>query len=571
MAVGRECVCGLALILLCLVSPVWANIDGSAARPNILLIVAEDMSPRVGAYGDAVARTPAIDQLARDGLRFDRVFTVSGVCAPSRSSLITGVYATSMGTHQMRTSQGVPGTDIESYEAVPPPRVKAFPELLRAQGYSTANFAKKDYQFGDPFTIWDLHLGEFVGPVDAALWRRLPLDKPWFVMMNLMATHESRLFATGDVFPKEWEGLITALDQERKTKIAQVTDPSHVSVPDFLPDTPPVRHSIAQHYDNIHYMDAQVGRILEALEADGLADNTIVIWTTDHGDGFPRAKRSVYDSGTRVPMIIRFPDRSYAAENDARLVSFVDIAPTILGFAGVDVPDFIQGHDIFSSERNDYVFAARDRMDATFDRVRAVRDARYRLIENFAPELAYFRPLLFRDMFPIMKALWEGQSSATLGPAQSQYFDAPRPRYELYDLEKDPEEVNNLAELPAYAEIKARLIQRLQAWRDDIGDLGNVPELQMVTDMWGGVVQPVTRPPIIRQLAKTVAGDASEQGREFQLIMLEETTVGSSLGYRIDGGVWRLYNEPVAIAKGQSFEAKAVRYGFKESEIAGRP
>ncbi len=571
MAVGRECVCGLALILLCLVSPVWANIDGSAARPNILLIVAEDMSPRVGAYGDAVARTPAIDQLARDGLRFDRVFTVSGVCAPSRSSLITGVYATSMGAHQMRTSQGVPGTDIESYEAVPPPRVKAFPELLRAHGYSTANFAKKDYQFGDPFTIWDLHLGEFVGPVDAALWRRLPLDKPWFVMMNLMATHESRLFATGDVFPKEWEGLITALDQERKTKIAQVTDPSHVSVPDFLPDTPPVRHSIAQHYDNIHYMDAQVGRILEALEADGLADNTIVIWTTDHGDGFPRAKRSVYDSGTRVPMIIRFPDRSYAAENDARLVSFVDIAPTILGFAGVDVPDFIQGHDIFSSERNDYVFAARDRMDATFDHVRAVRDARYRLIENFAPELAYFRPLLFRDMFPIMKALWEGQSSATLGPAQSQYFDAPRPRYELYDLEKDPEEVNNLAELPEYSEIKARLIQRLQAWRDDIGDLGNVPELQMVTDMWGGVVQPVTRPPIIRQLAETVAGDASEQGREFQLIMLEETTVGSSLGYRIDGGVWRLYNEPVAIAKGQSFEAKAVRYGFKESEIAGRP
>ena len=278
----------------------------------------------------------------------------------------------------------------------------------------------------------------------------------------------------------------------------------------------------------------------------------------------------MYDSGTRVPMIIRFPDRSYAAETDARLVSFVDIAPTILGFAGVDVPDFIQGHDIFSNERNAYVFAARDRMDATFDRVRAVRDARYRLIENFAPELVYFRPLLFRDMFPIMKALWEGQSSATLDPAQSQYFDAPRPRYELYDLEKDPDEVNNLAELPAYAEIKARLIQRLRAWRDDIGDLGNVPELQMVTDMWGGVVQPVTRPPIIRLLPETVAGDTSEQGSEYQLIMLEETTVGSSLGYRVDGGAWRLYNEPVAIAKGQSFEAKAVRYGFKESEIAAR-
>ena len=571
MAVGRGCAYRAALILLCLVSPVWADIEGPTSRPNILLIVAEDMSPRVGAYGDAVARTPAIDQLARDGLRYDKVFTVSGVCAPSRSSLMTGVYATSMGTHQMRTSQGVPGTDIATYDSVPPPEVKAFPELLRANGYATANFAKKDYQFGDPFTIWDLHKGGFLGPLDTALWRQLPADKPWFVMINLMTTHESRLFESGGKFPEQWSGVMGPLQQERDRSIPNVTDQSLVTVPPYLPDTPRVRASIAQHYNNIHAMDAQVSTILNELEADGLTDSTIVIWTTDHGDGFPRAKRAVYESGTRVPLIMRFPHKRDAGVVEHQLVSFVDIAPTILRLANVTIPEFIQGQDIFSGAPRKHIFSARDRMDGTVDRVRAVRDDRYRLIENFQPELAYFRPLLFRDMFPIMDELWRGDTAGVLNARQSTYFETPRPTYELYDLHADPHEVENLAGHQSVKDIQTRLVASLSRWQEEFGDLGDVTEHQMVLDMWGGSAQPITQPPRITRLVHNVTSDDDDQNHEGIRIELSAVTPGSSLGYRIDGAGWQLYSEPFTVGKMQVVEAKAIRYGYQESGITRYP
>ena len=531
--------------------------DPSAPRPNILLIVAEDMSLKVGAFGDAVAQTPAIDQLASQGIRFDHAYTVSGVCAPSRSSLITGVYATSMGTHQMRTSQGVPNSDIDSYDAVPPPAVKAFPELLRAAGYSTANFAKKDYQFGDPFTVWDLHAGKFIGPVDPALWRKLPNGKPWFVMMNLMSTHESRLVDLEADYPEQWSQMISAIKKERAATVSPITDPADVRVPAYLPDTAKVRRSIAQHYDNIHYMDSQVGSILAALEEDGLADSTIVIWTTDHGDAFPRAKRAVYDSGTNAPLVIRFPDRQGAGSVESGLISFVDIAPTILNFAGAPVPEFIQGRDIFTGEPRQYVFTARDRMDATDDRVRAVRNERYRLVENYASDLAYFRPLLFRDMFPIMQELWRADKEGSLNDEQRYWFSAPRPRYELYDVKSDPDEMVNLADKSEQALIKARLIAELNDWQDRVGDLGNIPELEMVERMWGGARQPQTQPPYVEH--------SSAQDDHIQLI-LSSATPGSSIGYQINDGHWQLYTRPFVVSKGHHVVAKAIRYGFAESD-----
>lgn len=525
-------------------------------RPNILLIVAEDMSPRLGSFGDNLAKTPAIDALAREGIRFDHAYTVSGVCAPSRSSLITGVYATSMGTHQMRTSQGVVGSDIESYEAVPPPSVKAFPELLRASGYSTANFAKKDYQFGDPFTIWDLHAGGFFGPIDTALWRKLPDGKPWFVMMNLMSTHESRLVDPQAEYPEQWSGFVRAVAKERAATVAPVTAPEAIRVPAYFPDTKKVRASIAQHYDNIHFMDSQVAAILSALEEDGLADDTIVIWTTDHGDAFPRAKRAVYESGVHVPLVLRYPDGAGAGSVESRLVSFVDIAPSILSMAGVSVPTFIQGRDMFAGEPRDYVFSARDRMDATFDRVRAVRDERYRLVENFAPELAYFRPLVFRDMFPIMQELWRTREAGLLNTAQQYWFSEPRPRYELYDVLSDPDEVVNLAGRAELAEVQSRLIAALNKWRDRVGDLGEMSELDMVKSMWGGDEQPVTATP-------RVITQPQDSGNIE--VVLEGITPGSSLGYRLDEGPWKLYTKPFVVSGDRAVEAKAIRYGYSES------
>ncbi|MGA8203303.1 MAG: sulfatase-like hydrolase/transferase [Woeseiaceae bacterium] len=526
-----------------------------ATRPNILLIVAEDMSMKVGAFGDSVARTPSIDALAADGIRYTRAFTVAGVCAPSRSGLITGVYPISMGTQQMRTSQ-------MQYEAVPPPDVKAFPELLRRAGYVTGNVAKTDYQFGDPFTVWDENVGNFVEPPDLALWRKLPQDRPFFVMVNLMSTHESWLATPETKVSGPFAESIQRLATNRLKLVDKVTDPEAVTVPAYFPDTLAVRASIAQMYDNIHYMDGQVGEILANLEADGHVDDTIVIWTTDHGDGFPRAKRSVYDSGLHVPMVIRFPDSRGRGTIEDRLVSFIDLAPTILDLAGAPVPHFIQGRDFLTGPARQYVYGARDRMDHVPDRVRAVRGKRYEYIRNFMPEVPYFRPLAFRDMFPIMQALWAGHQAGTLTPEQEFYFTAPRPKEELYDTANDPDEVENLAGDPNHAEVLVRLRIAKDNWLNAVGDRSEEPEEEMIESMWPGRVQPVTAAP-----EATASVDATGTRR----VSLRCETPGASIGYRIAGSTagehWDLYVEPVMLPADATLEAKAIRYGYKESAV----
>jgi arylsulfatase A-like enzyme len=523
--------------------------------PNILLIVAEDMSARVGAYGDAVARTPSIDSLAREGVRYTNAFAAAGVCAPNRSALITGVYPMSMGTQHMRTSQA-------GYEAVPPPGVKAFPELLRRAGYATANVAKTDYQFGEPFTVWDVNVGGFAEPPDLAVWRRLPGEKPFFAMVNLMSTHESRLAIEGTGADGRFGEMLQAIVATRRETVEEVTDPDDVAVPPYYPDTSTVRASIARHYDNIHFMDGEVGRILANLEADGLADETIVIWTTDHGDGLPRAKRAVYDSGLHVPLIIRYPDSrgEGTARND--LVSVIDLAPAILALAGVEAPDFVQGRNFLAGPPREYVHAGRDRMDDVSDRVRAVRDGRYKYIRNYMPEAAYFRPLTFRDMFPVMQALWADRDAGTLAPRQAFYFTAPRPAEELYDTTKDPHEVRNLAGNSDHAETLARLRAEMDRWLAAVGDRSAEPETEMVASMWPGGEQPATAAP---EVMVRVDGDGPRH------VALGSETPGASVGYRIVDSEpnrgWQLYTRPVTLLPGAVIEAKAIRYGYAESPI----
>ena len=537
------------------------SISADKQRPNILMIVAEDMSPRVGVYGDNLAKTPSIDRLANKGVLYTNMHTISGVCAPSRSSLVTGVYATSMGTHQMRTSQGRLSETITGYEAVPPPEIKAFPELLRAGGYSTANWAKKDYQFGEPFTLWDVDDGGFWGPIDAGLWRRLPEEKPWFVMMNLVSTHESYLVVPGD-YPKQWAPFTSILLKERKRTTTTSTDPSAVSVPPYLIDSAETRASIAQHYDNIAFMDTQVQSILAALVEDGLEDNTIVIFTTDHGDPFPRAKRAIYDSGTHVPFIIRYPSGTRAGTVETRLTSFVDIAPTVLRWAGLTPPDFIQGQDLVTTAPRRYVFAGRDRMDQVVDRARSVRDERFKLIQNFMPDAPYFRRLVFRDMFPSMQSLWQAQASGQLTEKQAFYFQASRPNYELYDLKADPHEINNLAGNPEYEKELNRLIAALEDWYEGVGDRADVSEREMVFEMWQGESQPETAPP-------TAEVEALEAGAK--KISLTAATKGASIGYKKNDGSWQIYTRPVRLNKTNTLLAKAIRYGYKESEEIAVP
>src|SRR5688572_987363 len=308
------------------------------SRPNIVWISNEDMSPHIGAYGDALARTPVLDRLARESIRYTHAFTTAPVCAPSRAAIITGMHQNAIGAQHMRTTEDrvpeLPGP----YLAVPPHYVKAFPEYLRAAGYYTSNRAKTDYQFGVPFTIWD----------------------------DLGATHESQIFPTSPA---------------RKGK-PLLTDPERVVVPPYYPDTPLVRLELARMYDNIADMDTQVGEILRQLESDGLADNTIVFYWSDHGDGVPRSKRSLYDSGLRVPLMIRWPRMSPAIANSVsdQLVSMIDLAPTVLAIAGVDIPNHLPGRVLVGPKATlppEFVFGARDRMDIEYDMMRSARDRQF--------------------------------------------------------------------------------------------------------------------------------------------------------------------------------------------------
>jgi len=509
------------------------------SKPNILILMAEDMSSRVGAFGDPVAVTPGLDKLAASGVRFPNTFTSAGVCAPSRAAHITGMHQISMGGQHMRTASFNP----EAYQAVPPPEVKAYPEILRRNGYYTLTNHKLDYQFSSfgagsgPFTIWDQ---EGANPD----WNQREEGQPFFALINFGATHESQLFDKN-------------VKKNQKKGLASVVKPGHVSVPPYYPDTPTARKDIAQQYDNIFEMDKQVSELLAKLEADGLAESTIVIWTTDHGDGLPRAKREIYDSGIKVPMIIRWPDSlrpkgSDVGSIDDRLVSFLDFAPSILTWAGLEIPDYMQGRPTMADreENRQYIYASKDRLDEFPFRERVVRDQRYKYLYNYHAGEPGAKHIAYRDQLALMAELWVYFDEGRMSDQQSFWFK-PRPQEEFYDLAFDPHEVNNLADDPAYLEELVRMRSAFAAWQAEVADLSELPEAEMVMTFWPDAEQPVTSEPVIR----------FEDGRVF----LGCGTEGASIGYRLDGGHWKVYSEPFALPAGSSISAKAVRYGWRES------
>ena len=545
------------IALLALLSLLVAATARAEARPNVLLLVAEDLSPRLGAYGDAVAKTPRLDGLAAEGVRYWRVFTTAGVCAPSRAALVTGVHAVTLGAQHMRASSRPAG----GYTTVPPPHVKAFPELLRRAGYYTYTSSKLDYQFSGtlygsgPVSIWDDE-----GP--ETHWRKRAEGQPFFGLVNFQVTHESGVFTPLGSWPHSLVHFFVQLARWWYFDFhpEPVTSPDDVVVPPYYPDTPTVRADLARHYDNIHFMDAQVGALLDQLEEDGLAESTIVIFTTDHGDGLPRAKRDLFDLGLHVPMIVRTPEalRPPGAKKpgswDGRLVSFVDLAPTILGLAGLTAPDWMQGRDFLqaSSPPRRYVFAARDRIDEIPDRQRAVRDMRFKYIRSWRPEQPGGHRSAFRDNLDTMRELWTLLEAGRLNAAQRRWFE-PSGEERLFDTQRDPFELTDLSKDPAQAARLARMRSALDAWMVEVEDTGDVPEEVLVKRFWPDGVQPVTPAPSLR----------SVDGR----VLVENATPGASSELRVDSGPWRLFVAPLAIASGSTVEARSVRYGWEESGV----
>ncbi len=533
-------------------------------RPNILLLVAEDMSPRVGAFGDRVAKTPRLDALASQGTRFPNTFTTAGVCAPSRAALITGVHQNTLGAGHMRTSSNPAG----AYAAVPSPWIKGYPELLRAAGYYTFNDGKTDYQLSasliadeSPRTIWDE-----TKTFGSTHWHEAPLDRPFFGLINFGVTHESGLFPRLAWPENTAHAFIMLANLVRGSQAERVTAPGDVELPPYYPDIALARETVARQYDNIHHMDQQVGEVLDQLQRDGLEDSTVVIWTTDHGSGLPGAKRELTDAGIRVPMIIRWPERFrppgvMPGEVQQQMVSFVDLAPTILAMAGVPVPAWMVGQ-IFAgdevAEPREFVFAARDRIDEFPDRARAVRSANYKYIRNWHPDDPAGVDLAFRRVIPFMKQWRELYLQGVLDDVQSRYFQ-PRAVEELYDLRSDPWETRNLIDREAAAEARDRLRAALDGWLGAQQDVGALSESELRERFQPGGVSPITPPPVVDLTEVDGGWVAALSHPDPHISMGIRRSVGS------ESGPWELYTEPVAVAVGETITAFAVRYGWLES------
>lgn len=520
-------------------------------RPNILWISFEDTNPYYGCYGDPVARTPQVDRLAAGGCRWPQAFSTAGVCAPARSAVITGMYPTAIGTHHMRTSHTneVAPELPTPYSAVVPHYVKCFTEYLRAAGYYCTNNAKTDYQFDPPRTAWD-ELGE------GAHWRgRSNREQPFFAVFNPTRTHESGMWPE---------------------KTPEVTfDPEAIELPPYLPDTPKVRQAMARMYTNIEYCDGVMGRLLDELAEDGLADDTIVFHWSDHGP-LPRGKRWPYDSGIHVPMIVRWPGGLEPGTVSDRLVSTVDLGPTVLSLAGVPVPRHMQGQAFLGNQEaapRQYVFASRDRHDEAYDMVRAVRDRRYKYIRHFRPDLPYLQWIPYRNTHPILQEMWRLHLEDRLVGPQRLLFE-PRPVEELYDTEADPWEIDNLSGDAARASDLQRLRGALESWRREVGDLGEVPEFEMVRRWYPDGEQPRTAPPILVPICADQPGmQPSLTGGDYRgplLLQLHCVTQGASLAYTFETGQeahWQLYSTPLRLPPGRTAaRARAVRIGYQESE-----
>lgn len=504
--------------------------------PNILWISAEDLSPRMAAYGDSTISTPNIDRLTNEGIVYEHAYTSAGVCAPSRNSIITGRYQTSNGGHNMRTlyntfpeQTGLP----EHYNSVPPASVKCFPEYLRVLGYYTSNNVKTDYQFVAPPTVWD-------EVSDSVTWRNRPKGKPFFSVMNFTTTHESQIW--------------------KRAENPMEANPKKVPVPPYYPDDPIVRNDIARHYSNLSELDDQIGEILKQLEEDGLMDNTIIFFWGDHGDGLPFYKREIYRRGLHIPLIVRFPDGKGAGTRNGDFISAIDFGPTMLSLAGLETPSQMHGKPFlgkFKSENgHNLIFAARDRLDSEYDRVRSVMNDRFQYIRNFSPEKPLYMDIDFRKNIPTMRLLLDRKEKGTLTTEQRFWFKDTKPAEELYDWVKDPYQLHNLADNEAHSETLAELRKAMDDWMLNTEDLGGIPEKELLKQMWNGAdTQPVTAKPIVY----------NSNG----MFKIKSLTPGASIAYRkASNKRWEVYTGEMELPKGQ-YETTAMRIGYEQSEIVG--
>ncbi len=457
------------LVAIFQVSPVFqaspalaGESDSTRTRPNILWISCEDISAHLGCYGDPHAITPNLDQMAAEGVRYSNAFTAAGVCAPCRSTIITGMYQNSIGTHHMRCNAKLPKW------------LKPFPMYLRQAGYYCTNNSKTDYQFKKPSAseIWD-------SSGRKAHWKnRGKENQPFFAVFNFTGCHES-----GIASESKYKSVTSILTPDQRQDPNKLT-----TLPDYYPDTAVTREDWKRNYELITAMDAWAGELIQEIKDAGLYENTIIIFWSDHGVGLPRAKRWLYDSGTHIPMIARIPKalrvdgQGQSGSVDPELVSSVDFGPTVLNLAGLPIPKEVQGRAFLGKNltaSRSYVYGARDRMDERYDIIRSVRDQRYRYIRNFEPLKPYYQYMNTPEKGATMKEIRKAEAAGNLSLAMA-LFSAPRkPVEELYDLKNDPQEIHNLSEDPKQQKRLKQMRNALTAWQNDVGDIGLIPEAEI--------------------------------------------------------------------------------------------
>ena len=533
----------LVLVMISFVQPALLA-QKQPKQPNILCVVTEDISPFLGCYGDPIAKTPNLDKLAKESIRFTRMFTPVGVCSPSRAALITGMYPTAIGANHMRNyatnparTDYFPSPELHDYEVVPPTGVKCYTEYMRAAGYFCTNNEKTDYQFAPPLTAWDEN-GKM------AHWKHRPAGKPFFAIFNLMVTHESMIWL--------------------RAKEPLVVDPKKVPLAPYFPDDSIVRRDVAIMYSNIHESDRQTQALIDEVKAAGELDNTIIIFYADNGGPLPRHKRSLKESGTLVPFMIRFPDGYRKGDVENRLCSFVDIPATLLSLVGINPPAYMHGQAFlgpYNTTDREYVFGGRDRQDEQVDKQGYVRDKRYRYVRNYMPEQAEYMPVKFRLQMPMMKRMVELHKQGKLNAAQELWFKAPRPVEEFYDVDKDPHELTNLINDPTYKKDIDRLRSAYNDWNKKYNALWALPEVETMHRFMPNGKQPVAETPTFRP---------TPQG-----LVIESPTQGASLAYQINGegytkAHWLLYTSPIKTKPGDVVTAVSVRAGYKNSPEASR-
>lgn len=504
---------------------------------NIIWLVAEDQSPQFfPMYGDSSISLPNLESIAKESIVYDKAFANVPVCAPARSTIILGMYTIATATHNMRTYNShlheiEPSIGLVGYTPVMPKHTKEFPKYLRSEGYYCTNNSKEDYNMQISDGTWDESSSK-------ATWRNRKEGQPFFSVFNFMECHESGIWRFG--------------------KDSLFVDPKGIPVPPYFPDNDIIRHDLAVNYSNLKRIDDKIGTIINQLKEDGLYDDSYIFFYGDHGGPFPRHKRVLYDTGLEVPFFVKLPkdlmqDKGQTRNDD--IISFIDLAPTVLSIAGIEKPDQMQGKAFLGSyigPKDEYIYASSDRFDAIYDKSRAIRSKKYKYIRNYHPELPYAIPVEYREQMPMMKEWRRLDSIGALSGSSALWMRKNKDPEEFYDLEVDPFELNNIINEANKKSVIDAHRSALDAWLEKCDDQGKFDERELISK-WATLKE------------KTIL-KAPTISVESELIMAKNEGEYGNIVYKIENdSIWQVYSKPLAGMSDTKLVFKTVHIGLDDS------